>query len=82
MYSWGSGTDGALGHGDSDTLPSPRLVEYFGITQPLFVTQVAAGSDLIGAHSAAIAHTPNGVAKVRSTWKRHSFSKRISVMCV
>jgi hypothetical protein len=64
VYSWGSGVDGALGHGNMDSITSPRLVEYFGLQQPLFVTQIAAGSDMIGAHSAAIANANAGPAKV------------------
>ncbi len=65
MYSWGSGVDGALGHGNMDSLTSPRLVEYFGLQQPLFVTHIAAGSDMIGAHTAVISQaSADGPAKV------------------
>ena len=30
IYSWGSGSDGALGHGDAEDLSRPRLLEAFG----------------------------------------------------
>ncbi len=55
LYTWGAGTDGALGHGNTTSLPFPRLVEFFGLTRPLFVLQAAAGSDVIGAHTLALA---------------------------
>jgi alpha-tubulin suppressor-like RCC1 family protein len=32
MYSWGDGSDGALGHGTNESVLRPRMVEYF--TQP------------------------------------------------
>jgi Regulator of chromosome condensation (RCC1) repeat len=67
VYGWGSGIDGALGHGNTDSLLSPRLIEYFGLSNPLFVTQISAGSDIVGAHTAAIAQSPDGSKKLY-TW--------------
>ena len=55
MYTWGAGTDGALGHGNTTSTAFPRLVEFFGLARPLFVLQAAAGSDVIGAHTLAVA---------------------------
>ncbi len=55
MYTWGNGADGALGHGTTDSLSFPRLLDYFGLARPLFVQQAAAGSDVIGSHTLVVA---------------------------
>jgi RCC1 and BTB domain-containing protein len=47
LYSWGSGRSGQLGHGDTQTLVLPRLVEALN---GLVVTNVACGS----AHTAVV----------------------------
>ena len=54
-YSCGSGFDGALGHGTTDDAHAPRLIEWF-CTQspPVLLKRLACGSDLAGAHSAAV----------------------------
>ncbi|RYG55349.1 hypothetical protein EON66_05495, partial [archaeon] len=55
LFSWGAGADGALGHGDELPCASPRLVEYFGLINPLVVTAIAANNTAAGAHSIVIA---------------------------
>ena len=74
LYSWGSNTDGALGHGNTDSLRFPRLVDYFGLTHPLFVLQAAAGSDVIGSHSMVVVASPDDHKKtqVRRLWQPFS----------
>jgi len=51
VYTWGSGNDGALGHGNNTSLTTPQLVEYFGMENPLAAVAVACGSDMAGAHT-------------------------------
>jgi len=58
VYSWGSGADGQLGHGEESMAidcPTPRLLDFFGLVHPLRVTAVAAGSDASGCHTVVIA---------------------------
>lgn len=55
LYSWGSGSDGQLGHGSTADVPHPRLVDFFGIQQPLVVVDVAAGGEVSGSHSVVVA---------------------------
>jgi alpha-tubulin suppressor-like RCC1 family protein len=55
LYSWGNGGDGQLGHGDTLSCSSPRLVDFFGFQHPLRVLSVAAGSDAAGSHTVVVA---------------------------
>lgn len=55
LYTWGNGGDGQLGHGDSLSCSSPRLVDFFGFQHPLRVISIAAGSDAAGSHTVAVA---------------------------
>ena len=62
LYTWGSGADGALGHGTTESLAFPRLVEYFGLVNPLVVKDVACGSDVLGCHTAVVVAPAAGAA--------------------
>lgn len=55
VYSWGSGADGQLGHGDTLTCSTPRLIDFFGLQHPLVVTSIAAGADANGSHTVVVA---------------------------
>ena len=55
VYTWGAGTDGALGHGDEVACLAPRMVQFFGLLHPLRATAVAAGADASGAHTLVVA---------------------------
>lgn len=54
LYTWGSGASGALGHGDTTSVSTPRLVEYFGLQRAAQVRQVACGGSSAGAHTVAL----------------------------
>jgi len=55
LFTWGSGSDGELGHGSHDTLRAPRLVEYFGLMHPLRVVDAAAGGTSGACHTVVVA---------------------------
>ncbi|GBG33699.1 RCC1 and BTB domain-containing protein 1 [Hondaea fermentalgiana] len=55
VFTWGSGADGALGHGDAEDCPYPRMVsELCEKEDPVLVVDVASGGDLGGSHSACV----------------------------
>lgn len=55
LYTWGSGSDGALGHGNTSSVTSPLPVDFFGAEHPLSAVAVACGSDVGGTHTLVIA---------------------------
>lgn len=55
VYTWGSGADGALGHGDTEDCPYPRMVSNLCEREdPVLAVDVGAGGDLAGSHSVCV----------------------------
>ena len=66
LFTWGTGADGALGHGNEDDVLEPKLVELFGVGSPstgidesvsrkiVLIKDVGCGADILGAHTAAV----------------------------
>jgi len=61
VFTWGNGSEGALGHGNFGDQFEPRAVEYFlrrdeSSKKPIVVVKVSAGSCTDGSHSACISN--------------------------
>eukprot|EP00949_MAST-11_sp_MAST-11-sp1_P001661 g1661.t1 len=61
IYTWGDGSDGALGHNDTENSLRPRLVEVFSEKSslgedkdPILFIDVDCAADKLGAHTAAV----------------------------
>jgi alpha-tubulin suppressor-like RCC1 family protein len=55
VFTWGNGADGALGHGDTDTRHMPTAVDaLLDIHPPVLISDIACGSNLVGAHTTAV----------------------------
>mmetsp|Transcript_17705 Transcript_17705/g.38750 ORF Transcript_17705/g.38750 Transcript_17705/m.38750 type:complete len:951 (-) Transcript_17705:1419-4271(-) len=55
VYTWGNGTDGALGQGNENDSEIPRMVSALGSQEPpTLIIDVSCGSDLAGSHTACV----------------------------
>lgn len=58
VFSWGFGGDGALGHGDTQSIAQPKMVQWFLEQQrPIKAVDIDVGSDIAGGHSCLVSST-------------------------